>query len=417
MSAPGSAIPRSAIIVGGGVAGAAAACLLAERGRDVLLVEREAGPHDKICGEFVSGEAAGYLARLGLDLAELGAEPIGAVRLVHRGQVARAALPFPAWGLSRRVLDAALLARAEAGGAEVLHGRSVRGLAAVGAGVAAEVDGVGRVEAPAVLLATGKHDLRGMRRAPRRAPEDLIGLKMHLSLAPAERDAVRGHVEVLLLDGGYAGLQLVEGGRANLCLLIGRVRFEAAGRCWEGLMQALCRESPHLAHRLAGAAPLMDRPLSIFRVPYGYVHRGRGEDLAGVFRLGDQMGVIPSFCGDGVSIALHTSFAAVTADASAAIGAGSAPAFHRRMRRDLGRQIGLASLLYRAGRAAPGLAVRGAGLWPGAVGWLARMTRVPEGALLRQGSIVPGGSTWNEDLPAQQASRVRPALLSAPVAP
>lgn len=364
----------SAIIVGGGVAGAAAACLLAERGRDVLLVEREAGPHDKICGEFVSGEAAGYLLRLGIDLPALGAEPIGAVRLVYGAQVARAALPFPAFGLSRRVLDAALLARAEAGGAEVLRGRCVRGLTAAGAGTAVEVDGIGRMQAPAVLLATGKHELRGARRTPGRVPEDLIGLKMHLSLAPAEREAVRGHVEVLLLDGGYAGLQLVEGGRANLCLLIGRARFEAAGRCWEGLMEALCRESPHLARRLGGAAPLMDRPLSIFRVPYGYVHRTRGEDLPGVFRLGDQMGVIPSFCGDGVSIALHTAFAAVTA--------GSATAFHRRMRRDLGRQIGLASLLYRAGRAAPGLAVRGAQLWPGAVEWLARLTRVPESALL-----------------------------------
>lgn len=365
MSAPGSAI-----IVGGGVAGAAAACLLAERGRDVLLVEREAGPHDKICGEFVSGEAAGYLARLGLDPAALGAEPIGAVRLVHGDKVARAVLPFPAFGLSRRVLDTALLARAEALGAEVLRGRGVRGLSPAGAGVAAEVDGVGRVEAPSVLLATGKHDLRGARRTPTRAPEDLIGLKMHLAVAPAEQDALRGHVEVVLLDGGYAGLQLVEGGRANLCLLIRRARFEAAGRSWDGLMEALCRESPHLARRLAGAAPLLDRPLSIFRVPYGYVHRARGEDLAGVFRLGDQMGVIPSFCGDGMSIALHTAFAAVAA--------GSAPAFHRRMRRDLRPQIGLASLLYRAGRAAPGLAVRGAQLWPGVVRGLANLTRAPQ---------------------------------------
>lgn len=361
----------SALIVGGGVAGAAAACLLAERGQDVLLVEREAGPHDKICGEFVSGEAAGYLLRLGLDLPALGAEPIGAVRLVHRGRVARAALPFPAFGLSRRVLDEALLARAEALGAEVLRGRGVRGLAPAGAGVAAQVDGVGRVEAPAVLLATGKHDLRGARRTPGRAPEDLIGFKMHFSLSPPERDALRGHVEVVLLDGGYAGLQLVEGDRANLCLLIGRARFEAAGRDWDGLLDALRRDTPHLARRLAGAAPLMDRPLSIFRVPYGYVHRARGDDLAGVFRLGDQMGVIPSFCGDGMSIALHSSFAAVASRDDAA-------AFHRRMRRVLGPQIGLASLLYRAGRAAPGLAVRGAQLWPGAVRGLAKLTRAPQ---------------------------------------
>ena len=59
----------SVLVAGGGVAGAAAACLLAQRGREVLLVERERGPHDKICGEFVSGEAVDALARLGIDVA------------------------------------------------------------------------------------------------------------------------------------------------------------------------------------------------------------------------------------------------------------------------------------------------------------------------------------------------------------
>ena len=80
-----------AVIAGGGVAGAAVACLL---GRDALLVEREAAAHDKICGEFLSWEAQAYLRRLGLDLHGLGASPIHSIRLVHGRQVAAARLPF-----------------------------------------------------------------------------------------------------------------------------------------------------------------------------------------------------------------------------------------------------------------------------------------------------------------------------------
>ena len=66
------------IIIGGGLAGGAAAARLAQLGRPALLIEREAGPHDKVCGEFLSGEAVTALGKLGLDCRRLGGVPIGA---------------------------------------------------------------------------------------------------------------------------------------------------------------------------------------------------------------------------------------------------------------------------------------------------------------------------------------------------
>lgn len=356
-----------AIVAGGGVAGAAVACLL---GPDALLIERETAAHDKICGEFVSCEAQHYLGRLGIELLALGAAPIHRVRLVHGARCAEAALPFAGLGLSRRVLDEAMLAQAARNGATLLRGHGVRRVQEGGA----EVDGHGHIRAASVFLATGKHDLRGVRRAPSDTPEGLVGLKMYFRLHPAQQAALHGHIEVLLFRGGYAGLQLVEGGQANLCLLMDRARFQAAGRVWAGVQDALERECPHLATRLAGARPLLARPLSISRVPYGFVHAPGPADMPGLFRLGDQMGVIPSFCGDGVSIALHSAFAAVAARQGPA-------AYHARMRHDLLRQIGRASALYRLGRAAPGLVTMAAQAWPGALRWVARLTRVPTWAL------------------------------------
>ncbi len=345
-----------ALIAGGGVAGAATACLL---GPAATLVERNTAPHDKICGEFLSWEAQAYLTRLGLDVAALGAHPIDRVRLVHGERVAEAALPFRGMGLSRRVLDAALLDRAAAQGATIIPA-AIRGLDDGGLQVA----GHGRLHAPRLYLATGKHDLRG---APRDmpVPNPLVGLKMYFRLSPEQHAALAGHIEVLLFPGGYAGLQLVEGGRANLCLLLHRDRFAAAGRDWDGVMDMLARDCPHLARRIQGATPLLDRPISISGVPYGYV----APPSPGLFRLGDQMGVIPSFCGDGVSIALHTAFAAVAAGPDTAL-------YYRTVRPQIAAPIRRAGHLFGLAQAAPAWVTAAARYWPAALRAVAHLTRL-----------------------------------------
>ena len=361
------------VVIGGGLAGAAAACRLARAGHAVTVLEREAGPVHKVCGEFLSGEALADLAALGVDAAALGAAPIGALRLVHRGRAVETRLPFAASGLSRLVLDEALLRRAAQLGAEIRRGVRVRSLEeALAAG-------------GPVLLATGKHDLRG---APRTAaePEALIGFKLHLRLRPAQRAALAGHVEVVLFAGGYAGLQLIEDGIANLCLLVDRSRFDAAGQTWPALLAALQREDAHLACRLEGADALWDRPLSIFRVPYGYLHAGAEQD--GAYRLGDQAAVIPSFCGDGMAIALHTARLA----AEAVLGGRDAASYHQAMRREAGPPVRLAYGLYQATRSrAVRAAVLGvAGAWPGLLRGVARRTRVSRSDVTSPSSVLHG---------------------------
>ncbi|MEO8874470.1 MAG: FAD-dependent monooxygenase, partial [Polyangiaceae bacterium] len=98
-----------ALVIGGGPAGGALATRLALAGRDVVLCERELGPTDKVCGEFLSREAGLYLASLGVSLDALGAVTIDTLRLTHRDHVAVTKLPFTALSISRRVLDEALL--------------------------------------------------------------------------------------------------------------------------------------------------------------------------------------------------------------------------------------------------------------------------------------------------------------------
>jgi len=124
------------IIIGGGPAGSAAAIKLAKQGMPVRLLERKLRPHHKVCGEFISYEAAQYLDELGLDLAALGAEPIRHARFYNGESELIFNLPFTAWSLSRCKLDSALLEQAASAGAKVELGTTVRHLSRAGDGIA-----------------------------------------------------------------------------------------------------------------------------------------------------------------------------------------------------------------------------------------------------------------------------------------
>lgn len=372
----------AALVIGGGPAGAAVAIHLARAGREVVLVEREAGPTDKVCGEFLSVEAGEYLRALGLDPREHGAVVIDKVRLCVGDGTQVVPLPFAALSLSRRVLDEALLELAVEAGVTVRRGAKVQALTRRRSGWSARLADDTEIFAMSTFLATGKHDLRGHGRPPGRQ-DDLVAFKLHWILAPEATRALAEHVELVTFDGGYAGLQLVEGGRANLCLLVRRRRFQALGARWDRLLAAMRRDSPHLDARLAGGQPCWARPMALSAIPYGHVQR----DADGLWRLGDQAAVIPSFSGDGMSIALHSAALAATTHL-----AGHPPeVFQRRLARDVAGQVAIATavsrgLVRRSTQALLGVTAR---VFPGLVSTLAARTRVSEAALSR----VHGGAS------------------------
>ena len=265
------------VIVGGGLAGGYAAALLARSGARPIVLERTTGPSDKVCGEFLSAEAQGYLRAAGLALDELGAPVIDRVRVANGKRVAEARLPFTALGLSRRRLDEALLRHAETLGAEVRRGVSVKRL---------DADGLetsdGALAADRIILASGKHDVRGAGRESDNADWGMVGFKSYFTLDPAQRRELTGAVEIVMFDGGYAGLQLVEDGRANLCLLVREAHFASVGRTWPDLYARLMEE-PHLARRFGGAQASEPRPLAVARLPFGFLrrHSGRAGRLPG----------------------------------------------------------------------------------------------------------------------------------------
>jgi flavin-dependent dehydrogenase len=294
------------LAVGGGLAGAAVALELARSGAHVALLERTHAPTLKVCGDFLSTEAQALLAYLGIDVEGMGAARVSTLRLVAGQRAAHAGLPFEAAGLSRLALDEALLAKAEAAGVEVIRGETVTALEPAGDGVRVRT-GRRVLTARSAALATGKHNVRGW---PRRRSE-MTAYKISLSLSPLAARALDGVVQLVSYRGGYIGACGIEDGNATLCWLVDASAMRTVGPDWRAQLRDLARQSSAVGDLIAGARFLSCTPAAVAGIPYGYT---RPAAIApNVYALGDQLCVIPSFTGDGTSLALLSGITAARA--------------------------------------------------------------------------------------------------------
>lgn len=299
---------KEAIVIGGGPAGCALAILLARSGRDVTLLEKENEVTHKVCGEFLSWEACYYLEKLGLDLLKMGAQKISHVRLIQGKNIIQTALPCIAWSISRCALDKALQDKAKEEGVSVLRRFNVIALSNDKFWTL-EVTNQKSLKAHTVFLANGKHELRGWGRKKDKEI-NLIGLKMHYRVNPQALENLKNTVEIMLFKGGYAGIEPVENDVVNLCLLIEKQTFLNCGKNWDGVFEWLKSQSSYFSKNFIDALPEWEKPLAIYNIPYGYIYQEEIKCPPNLYRLGDQMAVIHSLAGDGIAMALHSSFKA-----------------------------------------------------------------------------------------------------------
>lgn len=148
-------------VVGGGPAGAAAAITLARAGRDVVVVDKARFPRDKICGDGLTTAALRLLDDLGLGPATVPSWFVVHDLVVRSPSGRELELSLPRGhgtyaAIARRVdLDAAVLDRARAAGADVHEGHAVTGTAVAADRVTLTVDGLDPVEARYVVAADG----------------------------------------------------------------------------------------------------------------------------------------------------------------------------------------------------------------------------------------------------------------------
>ncbi|GAA4361139.1 NAD(P)/FAD-dependent oxidoreductase [Hymenobacter saemangeumensis] len=289
------------LLIGGGLAGLAAALDLAGRGHQVALVERKAYPFHRVCGEYVSNEVLPYLRRLGADPAPLGPAAIERFELSSpRGRLLHAPLDLGGFGVSRYALDDFLYRRALALGVTFYLPATVTEVAfdaAADEHLVRLADGR-ELRARVVLGAYGKRANldRQLQRAFFQQRSPYLGVKYHLRLPGFARNVIALHN----FADGYAGISAIEDDKLCFCYLTTRANLKQHGSI-PALEQQVLARNPRLREVFNAAEVLYPQPEVINEISFA----PKQPVEAHVLMCGDAAGLITPLCGNGMAMALH----------------------------------------------------------------------------------------------------------------
>ena len=310
------------LVVGGGPAGATIAALLADRGCDVVLLEKAHHPRFHI-GESLLPANVALFEKLGvLQQVEAIGMPKWGVEFVspqhdHKafvefGEAWDKSMPY-AWQVRRSELDDILFRNAAAKGARALEGHRVRGVEfdADGATVQVELDDGAKqtFRARFVVDASGRDTLlanqfKCKEKNPRHNSSALYG---HFTGAQRLPGRLEGNISILWFDHGWFWFIPLADGTTS----IGAV-------CWPHYLKsrkkplveffrdtiALC---PELALRLKGATLVDDQVHATGNYSYSSTRSGGDRYLL----LGDAYAFIDPVFSSGVFLAMQNAFDAV----------------------------------------------------------------------------------------------------------
>jgi len=207
--------PFNVIIIGGGLAGLSSAIHLSKEGISVLLIEKNAYPLHKVCGEYISNEVLPYLQYLEIDVFALGAQKINKLELSSaKGQRVKATLPLGGFGISRYTLDRDLSEKALQNGVKIIQDL------VIDIQFSDDIFSVQTknevFQSKVVIGAYGKRaslDIKTNRSfSTQKSP--FMAVKMHV-----KGDFPNDLVALHNFKGGYCGVSKVENNTVNLCYI------------------------------------------------------------------------------------------------------------------------------------------------------------------------------------------------------
>lgn len=289
-------------IVGGGLAGLAAAILLRRGGYSVILFEKEAYPFHKVCGEYISLESWNFLLSLQVPLQEWNLPQIDTLLLTAPGgKTFQTGLPLGGFGISRYKLDNELAQLAKAAGVHLLQKTRVDEI------INGEEFTVRfhqqSIAATLCLAAYGKRsnlDVKCNRSFLQKGNKRLnnyVGVKYHVRANwPVNTIGLHN------FENGYCGISKIENDCYCLCYMTRAENLKKSGNNIDAMQQNILFQNPHLKQVFEEAEVLKEFPITISQISFS--QKTKVEN--GVLMLGDTAGMITPLCGNGMSIALHT---------------------------------------------------------------------------------------------------------------
>ena len=324
-----------AIVVGAGPAGAATALLLAEQGLRVTVLDRARFPRPKICGEYLSPEAARVLDRLGvLKVVDASAMPLRGMRITAPdGTVITGSYraigdwrPYRqhALAIPRMSFDAILVDRVRASAVDLREDMRVDDVVMVDGRVVG-VDArdarsrAVRLRAPLVIAADGRASVVAQRLGCRRPhPLQRMAIVTHASGIADCRE----FGEVFVDPPDYVILNPVGENLVNVSLVVPLAHAAPHSAELDRFLFARLQQMPRVAARLAGGE-LVEPPRAMGPLAY----RVAPPRAGGVLFVGDAAGFYDPFTGEGLFAALRgAELAADTASRALDAGDVSAPA-------------------------------------------------------------------------------------------
>jgi flavin-dependent dehydrogenase len=291
-------------VIGGGLAGLALAIQGAQKGFSVALFEKEEYPFHKVCGEYISLESWEFITSLGLDLSSMQLPIIKKLIVTSpNGNVLNQNLPLGGFGISRYLLDNELKKIAHSLGVHIYENSKVDGVVFLHESVMLYV-GNQKFSSKVCCGAFGKKsniDVKWHRDFIDDRPNKLdnfIGVKYHITTT-FDVDTIALHN----FEGGYCGISKIERDKYCLCYLTTAKNLKDNGNSIEKLEKNILHQNPHLKKIFTESEFLFNKPLVISQISFSKKTQVENN----VLLLGDAAGMITPLCGNGMSMALHSS--------------------------------------------------------------------------------------------------------------
>ncbi len=301
------------VVIGAGPAGAAVGTLLARRGFDVLLLERDRHPRHHI-GESLLPASMPILEELGISTAEMQRryQPKFGARFYDPRQdrlavfefAGRAGDPAPAFQVWREEFDALLFEKARAAGCAVVEQAEV-----------AQIDTANDGDCPSVTLRDGRHlqarfiiDASGRSAllASARKTKTMLPTLGRLAVYNYYRDLQphdehdQRYITMYLFEGGWFWFIPLRDGRMSVGVVLASSAL-TPGLGAQGQFELAVQRIPRLAQRLARATPLEP-----FRAASDYSYKVSEKAGKNFALIGDAAGFLDPIFSSGVHLGLNS---------------------------------------------------------------------------------------------------------------